>query len=206
MRPASAALSAVIPCPPPHIPPTRAEAAVKGATNNSGFTSQVRITVDKCSWNSRKLFASVNIAAPAELVWECLNDYDGLASFIPSLVENRCIEKKENGAVLYQVCTRAHQQGAWRGVWGGAQLVPPSAYHSVPLQVCVLLHSSSTCSAPRRPSSTPFFPSSRLPSPRAPRSLPPHPPPLAHSPPSPCALPPPCRAGGGAGPGHGRQI
>ena len=46
----------------------------------------------------------MNVAAPEEQVWRCLNDYEGLASFIPSLVENKCLEKKENGAVLYQVC------------------------------------------------------------------------------------------------------
>lgn len=63
----------------------------------------MRITVENSSWNSRKVFASVDIAAPADLVWQCLTDYEGLSSFIPSLVENRCLEKKQNGAVVLQV-------------------------------------------------------------------------------------------------------
>lgn len=63
----------------------------------------MRLTLEKTSWNSRKLYASVNIAAPVDQVWRCLNDYEGLANFIPSLVENKCLEKKGNGAVLYQV-------------------------------------------------------------------------------------------------------
>lgn len=91
-----------------------AEAAAKLATNNCGSqeSSQVRLLIEKTSWSSRKLFASVNIAASAEQVWQCLNDYEGLASFIPSLVENRCLEKKENGAVIYQVraCVLTQEQ------------------------------------------------------------------------------------------------
>ncbi|KAF5829951.1 dehydrase and lipid transport-domain-containing protein, partial [Dunaliella salina] len=79
------------------------EESAKLATNDCGASSQVRLTLEKTSWNSRKLFASVNVAAPEEQVWRCLNDYEGLANFIPSLVENKCLEKKENGAILYQV-------------------------------------------------------------------------------------------------------
>jgi hypothetical protein len=59
--------------------------------------------VENTSWNSRYLFASVDIAAPVDTVWNTLNDYEKLASFIPSLVENRCLRKKNDGAVLYQV-------------------------------------------------------------------------------------------------------
>jgi hypothetical protein len=36
-------------------------------------------------------------------VWAALTDYDGLGEFIPSLEENRCLERRPNGAVLYQV-------------------------------------------------------------------------------------------------------
>lgn len=65
--------------------------------------SVVNVQVEKTSWNSRKLYASVNINAPVSLVWNCLTDYEGLSSFIPSLVENRCLQQKSNGAVVYQV-------------------------------------------------------------------------------------------------------
>eukprot|EP00967_Tisochrysis_lutea_P123639 scaffold206044_cov19-Tisochrysis_lutea.AAC.1 len=42
------------------------EESAKLATNDCGTTSQVRLTLEKTSWNSRKLFASVNVAAPEE--------------------------------------------------------------------------------------------------------------------------------------------
>lgn len=80
-----------------------AEASTEPALKDCGSSSPVRLTLEKTSWNSRKLFASVNVAAPEEEVWRCLNDYEGLATFIPSLVENKCLEKKKDGAILYQV-------------------------------------------------------------------------------------------------------
>ena len=46
----------------------------------------VEVHLEKTSWNSRKLFASINIGAPVETVWGALTDYDGLHNFIPSLV------------------------------------------------------------------------------------------------------------------------
>ncbi|KAG2493232.1 hypothetical protein HYH03_008648 [Edaphochlamys debaryana] len=63
----------------------------------------VRIDVEKTSWNSRRIFASVSVATPKQSVWSALTDYDGLQKFIPSLVENRCLERSAYGAVLYQV-------------------------------------------------------------------------------------------------------
>jgi len=65
--------------------------------------SLVTVDVEKTSWNSRKLFAQVPINAPVNVVWGCLTDYEGLSSFIPSLVENRCLQKRARGALLYQV-------------------------------------------------------------------------------------------------------
>jgi uncharacterized protein YndB with AHSA1/START domain len=63
----------------------------------------VATSIEKTSFSSRKLFASILINAPIELVWGALTDYDNLASFIPSLVKNECLKRKPNGAVLLQV-------------------------------------------------------------------------------------------------------
>lgn len=63
----------------------------------------VSIQVDNTSWNSRRIYASISITAPVEMVWNALTDYDNLDSFIPSLVENRCLERNGTTAVLYQV-------------------------------------------------------------------------------------------------------
>jgi len=63
----------------------------------------VTAVVEKTSWTSRKIHASITIRAPVAVVWGCLTDYQGLDSFIPSLVENKCLERKVNGAVLLQV-------------------------------------------------------------------------------------------------------
>ncbi|KAG2454507.1 hypothetical protein HYH02_000354 [Chlamydomonas schloesseri] len=65
--------------------------------------SGVRIDVEKTSWNSRRIFAAVSIATPKSAVWSALSDYDNLGKFIPSLVENRCLERGGRTAVLYQV-------------------------------------------------------------------------------------------------------
>lgn len=64
---------------------------------------EVAVAIEKSSFSSRRLVACTSILAPPELVWEALTDYEGLGDFIPSLVENRCLEKRERGAVLYQV-------------------------------------------------------------------------------------------------------
>lgn len=65
--------------------------------------SQVMVDVEQTSWNSRKLFATVDVAAPVDIVWDSLTDYEHLGDFIPSLVENRCLQKKDAGAIIYQV-------------------------------------------------------------------------------------------------------
>ncbi|PNH08610.1 hypothetical protein TSOC_004816 [Tetrabaena socialis] len=75
------------------------------ATTASG----VRIDVENTSWNSRRIFASVAVAAPKAFVWSALTDYDNLARFIPSLVENRCVERSGDSAVLYQAVSRYAQ-------------------------------------------------------------------------------------------------
>lgn len=55
------------------------------------------------SFSSRKLQATVDIHAPLPIVWEALTDYDRLGTFIPSLVENKCLERRKGGCLLYQV-------------------------------------------------------------------------------------------------------
>lgn len=64
------------------------------------------VDVEKTSWSSRRLYARVDINAPVETVWSCLTDYEGLGKFVPSLEENICLEKRNNGALLKQVCLR----------------------------------------------------------------------------------------------------
>jgi Polyketide cyclase / dehydrase and lipid transport len=63
----------------------------------------VEVRLAKPSFSSRKLDAAVHIAAPLDVVWGVLTDYDGLGNFIPGLVENRCLERREGGCLLYQV-------------------------------------------------------------------------------------------------------
>ncbi|GFH11362.1 polyketide_cyc domain-containing protein [Haematococcus lacustris] len=83
--------------------PTPCVLAVESELRTS-FQPQVTAVVEKTSWNSRKLHASITINAPVSTVWASLTDYDGLGNFIPSLVENRCLRRKPDGAVLLQVC------------------------------------------------------------------------------------------------------
>lgn len=62
------------------------------------------------SFSSRKLQATVDINAPLPVVWQALTDYNNLGTFIPSLVENRCLERRKQGCLLYQV--RMHCSGS----------------------------------------------------------------------------------------------
>lgn len=64
---------------------------------------EIKVDVEETSWSSRKLYARVSISAPVETVWASLTDYDHLADIVPSLVENKCLERRKNGAVLRQV-------------------------------------------------------------------------------------------------------
>lgn len=93
----------------PSAPHVRHNTRRRGASASSTATvvqaslQTPEIEVEKTSWSSRRLYARVLIQAPAELVWACLTDYDGLGDFIPSLVENRCLQRKSDGCRLYQV-------------------------------------------------------------------------------------------------------
>lgn len=80
--------------------------AVVSAAQAAGrrpLRQEVSVKLTATSFSSRKLQASVDINAPLPVVWEALTDYDNLGSFIPSLVENRCIERRKQGCLLYQV-------------------------------------------------------------------------------------------------------
>lgn len=65
--------------------------------------SDVAVKLTATSFSSRKLQASVAIHAPLPVVWEALTDYENLGTFIPSLAENRCLERRKQGCLLYQV-------------------------------------------------------------------------------------------------------
>lgn len=71
--------------------------------HSSGGRVGVAVQLEKPSFSSRKLMASIPVAAPMDIVWAALTDYEGLGNFIPSLAENRCLERRPNGARLYQV-------------------------------------------------------------------------------------------------------
>lgn len=64
---------------------------------------EVSVSIEKPSFSSRRIVACTSILAPPSAVWGALTNYEGLSDFIPSLVENRCLERGERGAVLYQV-------------------------------------------------------------------------------------------------------
>jgi ribosome-associated toxin RatA of RatAB toxin-antitoxin module len=64
---------------------------------------EVRVAIDKPSFSSRRLIAATSVRAPPEVLWAALTDYERLGDFIPSLVENRCLERRPRGALLYQV-------------------------------------------------------------------------------------------------------
>ncbi|DBA89699.1 TPA: hypothetical protein ACH3X2_004589 [Trebouxia sp. C0005] len=71
--------------------------------NGTGGAQSVDVTVERAARNSRRLYAAVQIAAPIDVVWGALTDYEGLGNFIPGLTENRCLSKKAQGATLLQV-------------------------------------------------------------------------------------------------------
>jgi hypothetical protein len=66
-------------------------------------SQSVAVELTNTSFSSRKLNATVLIGAPLDVVWGALTDYDNLGTFIPSLVENRCLERRPEGCLLYQV-------------------------------------------------------------------------------------------------------
>mmetsp|Transcript_39062 Transcript_39062/g.110643 ORF Transcript_39062/g.110643 Transcript_39062/m.110643 type:complete len:293 (-) Transcript_39062:507-1385(-) len=66
--------------------------------------STPRVQVERAQgFNARQLFASVEINAPPETVWNALTSYASLQDFIPGLKENTVIEQRRNGVLLEQV-------------------------------------------------------------------------------------------------------
>ena len=60
-----------------HIP------TLSSGANGSGPAQPVDVTVERAARNSRRLYAAVQIAAPVDVVWGALTDYQGLGNFIP---------------------------------------------------------------------------------------------------------------------------
>ncbi|KAL0024077.1 hypothetical protein WJX79_004144 [Trebouxia sp. C0005] len=79
--------------------------------NGTGGAQSVDVTVERAARNSRRLYAAVQIAAPIDVVWGALTDYEGLGNFIPGLTENRCLSKKAQGATLLQRLCSNHDGG-----------------------------------------------------------------------------------------------
>ncbi|BBN07839.1 protein MpPKC8 [Marchantia polymorpha subsp. ruderalis] len=63
----------------------------------------VQVIVEKTGSNQRKITAKILIRASLEDVWALLTDYERLADFIPGLAVSEMLEKRGNGARLYQV-------------------------------------------------------------------------------------------------------
>ncbi len=111
-------------------------------TDVSASAPGVQVELSSTSLTSRTLAASVEIAAPVDVVWAALTDYDRLGAFIPNLAENRCLQRRPNGALLYQV----RWQGDGGGVGVGVQW--PSARRRVACRrVCRSSSSSSSSSS-----------------------------------------------------------
>ena len=60
--------------------------------NGTGGAQSVDVTVERAARNSRRLYAAVQIAAPTDVVWGALTDYEGLGNFIPGAVSHFSIE------------------------------------------------------------------------------------------------------------------
>eukprot|EP00803_Ostreobium_quekettii_P009756 evm.model.scf_182.3 EVM.evm.TU.scf_182.3 scf_182:36096-39828(-) len=67
------------------------------------LTPKVDVRLEISPGNSRILAAGVDVQAPVEVVWDCLTDYEHLQDFIPGLVVNECLERRQKGALLKQV-------------------------------------------------------------------------------------------------------
>ncbi|GLI63596.1 hypothetical protein VaNZ11_006600 [Volvox africanus] len=85
------------------VPWRQRRAAQRVAATRVQAIPDVRIEVEKTSWTSRRIFASVVVATPKSIVWSALTDYDNLGSIVPSIVENRCLERTGDSALVYQV-------------------------------------------------------------------------------------------------------
>lgn len=62
-------------------------------SNGSSAAPPVQVTVERGARNSRRLYAAVEIAAPVEVVWGALTDYQGLGNFIPGAWHTLCTKQ-----------------------------------------------------------------------------------------------------------------
>jgi len=113
----------------------------------SAPASLVPVDVEPAPSNARRLFASVDIAAPSFVVWSALTDYEALGDFIPGLAENRCLARTASGATLLQVGEQSvalglrfrarvvldiqeHERGLPASLWGAEEASPGAAASS----------------------------------------------------------------------------
>lgn len=122
-------------------------------------SSLIPVDVEPAPSNSRRLYASVDIAAPSFVVWSALTNYEKLGDFIPGLAENRCLARTSSGATLLQVGEQSvalglrfrarvvldiqeHEQGLPASLWGGGDASSSGSSSSSPSS------SSSSSSSP----------------------------------------------------------
>ncbi|KAG0461613.1 hypothetical protein HPP92_021910 [Vanilla planifolia] len=76
------------------------DAYLKNVSYDEGFEIEVQKVGSK---NRRRIRSCIRVDAELDTVWRVLTDYEGLASFIPSLAVSKLLEKGQNSARLYQV-------------------------------------------------------------------------------------------------------
>jgi hypothetical protein len=149
---ASSPSSPPSPSPPPPPPPPTPMRGLLGRlrpspSSPSAPASLVPVDVEPAPSNARRLFASVDIAAPSFVVWSALTDYEALGDFIPGLAENRCLARTASGATLLQVGEQSvalglrfrarvvldiqeHERGLPASLWGAEEASPGAAASS----------------------------------------------------------------------------
>ena len=125
-------------------------ASSSASSSSSSPASLIPVDVEPAPSNARRLFASVDIAAPSFVVWSALTNYERLGDFIPGLAENRCLARTASGATLLQVGEQSvalglrfrarvvldiqeHEQGLPASLWGasgGAEVTAAGASSS----------------------------------------------------------------------------
>ena len=108
--------------------------------NGSGAAQSVQVTVERGARNSRRLYASVQIAAPVEVVWGALTDYQGLDKFIPGALSYSCMHQQQACLAKQSLRTIMSSVHACR-----ADLMPAEQCRLVPLMsttVCAKPHPS----------------------------------------------------------------
>eukprot|EP00271_Cylindrocystis_brebissonii_P004062 TRINITY_DN1543_c0_g1_i1.p1 TRINITY_DN1543_c0_g1~~TRINITY_DN1543_c0_g1_i1.p1 ORF type:complete len:303 (-),score=45.73 TRINITY_DN1543_c0_g1_i1:143-931(-) len=73
------------------------------ASRDLSADDDLHVTVRALPPNTREISASIRMATPLTSVWNVLTDYSHLSDFLPSLAENKLLERRPNGAKLLQV-------------------------------------------------------------------------------------------------------